>query len=133
MNDASKQDNDPLDEQALATKQALKYAEDLAQTYGELRKSENRYKALFEYAPISLWEEDLSLVKEYIDGLRDRGIIDFREYFDSHPEEIDVCADLIRIIDVNKSTLELYEADSKEDLLSSANLILSQEKDMLVR
>ncbi len=127
MNDASEQEDDQLNEQALATKQALKYAEDLAQTYGELRGSESRYRALFEYAPISLWEEDLSQVKQYIDGLRDKGIIDFKEYFDSHPEEIVVCANLIRIIDANRSTLELYEADCKEELLSSVKQTLNQE------
>ena len=49
MSDTPKQDKDQIDEQTLATKQALKYAEDLAQTYGELKESESRYRALFEY------------------------------------------------------------------------------------
>jgi len=127
MADDSELDKDQIDEGALATKQALKYAEDLAQTYGALRGSEKRYRALFEYAPISLWEQDLSRVKKHIDGLGDKGIIDFRKYFDDHPEEVKICADLLRIIDVNKSTLELYEAESKEELLSSMKQILTQE------
>ncbi len=127
MTDNPEPDNIQSDEQALATEQALKYAEDLARTYGELRVSETRYRALFEYAPISLWEEDLSQVKEYIDVLRDRDVMDFREYFDEHPEEVIVCANLLRIIDVNKFTLEMYEADSKEELFSYIKQILTQE------
>jgi class 3 adenylate cyclase/PAS domain-containing protein len=127
MAEPSKPDNDPLDEQALATQQALKYAEDLAQTYGALRESEKRYRALFEYAPVSLWEEDLSQVKEHIDGWREKGIMDISKYFDDHPEEVTICANLLRIIDVNKSTLELYEADSKEELLGSIRQSLTQE------
>jgi len=127
MAEPSKPENDPLDEQVLAKKQALKYAEDLAQTYGALRASEKRYRALFEYAPVSLWEEDLSQVKEHIDSMRDRGIKDVRKYFDDHPEEVTICANLLRIIDVNKSTLELYEANSKEELLGSIRQSLTQE------
>jgi class 3 adenylate cyclase/PAS domain-containing protein len=127
MTDTSEPEKDQIDEQALATKQALKYAQDLARTYGELKESENRYRALFEYAPISLWEEDLSQVKKYIDGLRDTGVKDFREYFDAHPEEVIVCTNLLRIVDANKSTLELYEADSKEELFSRIKQILIKE------
>ncbi len=123
MADVTGEQKDQLDEQALAAKQALKYAEDLALTYGELRESENRYRALFEYSPISLWEEDLSQVKEYIEGLRDKGITDIRKHFADHPEEITVCVDLTKITDANKSTLELYEAESKEELLSSLKQI----------
>ena len=33
----------------------------------ELERSEARYREIFESAPISLWEEDWSAVKEYID------------------------------------------------------------------
>jgi PAS domain S-box-containing protein len=35
-----------------------------------LRKSEERYKRMFEDSPISLWEEDFSQVKAYFDNLR---------------------------------------------------------------
>ncbi|MDP1994179.1 MAG: transporter substrate-binding domain-containing protein, partial [Ignavibacteria bacterium] len=47
----------------------------------ELRKSETRYYNLFEDSPISLWEEDFSNVKRFIDDLRDTGVSDFRNYF----------------------------------------------------
>ncbi|MCX5799481.1 MAG: hypothetical protein NTU90_07985, partial [Proteobacteria bacterium] len=46
----------------VAKKQLERYAEDFATTYASLRNSEKRYRALFEYSPISLWEEDLSQV-----------------------------------------------------------------------
>ena len=110
-----------------AAKQQLeKYADDLATTYGSLRSSEKRYRALFEYSPISLWEEDLSQVKKYIDGLRDKGVRDFRKYFSDHPEEVPHCTNMIRILDVNKSTLELYQADTKEEFMGSLKYILAE-------
>jgi len=83
-----------------------------------LQENEAKYRALFEYSPISLWEEDLSQVKRYIDGLRDKGIRDLRKYFEDHPEEISPCINMIRILYVNRATLKLYEAESKENFLS---------------
>ena len=110
-----------------AAKQQLeKYADDLATTYESLRGSEKRYRALFEYSPISLWEEDLSQVKKHIDGLRDKGVKDFRKYFNDHPEEVPHCTNMIKILDVNKSTLELYQADTKEEFLGSLKHILAE-------
>ena len=46
-----------------------------------LQKSETRYRGLFEDSPISLWEEDFSAVKTYLEDLRESGIKDFRAFF----------------------------------------------------
>jgi len=122
-----------LEEKALDAKQALKYAEDLSSLYVSLQGSEKRYRALFEYSPISLWEEDLSQVKKHIDELRDTGAQNFRRYFEENPEEIDHCNDLIKILDVNQSTLELYEAESKEDFSRGLNQIMGKRGHDIVR
>ena len=127
MADNSDPDKNQIDEKELATKQALKYAQDLAQTYGELRGSESRYRALFDYAPISLWEMDWSQIKNYIDGLRHEGVQDLKQYFGDHPEGILHCVDLIRFIDVNRTTLALYEAESKEDLFFHVKSTINKE------
>jgi PAS domain S-box-containing protein len=83
-----------------------------------LRESEARYRSMFEDSPISLWEEDLSEVKKYLDSLRATGVSDLRAYFDDYPEAVIHCAGLIKVLEVNKATLALYKADSKEALLS---------------
>ena len=43
-----------------------------------LRRSEARYRDLFENSPISLWEQDFSAVKQRLDMLRKAGVTDFR-------------------------------------------------------
>ena len=48
----------------------------LRERVAELERSEARYREIFESAPISLWEEDWSAVKEYIDRLVASGIRD---------------------------------------------------------
>jgi class 3 adenylate cyclase len=100
-------------------------SKDLESSYKKLEEYSNRYRALFEYSPTSLWEEDFSEVKIYIDGLRDKGIQDFKEYFNDHPEELKNCTDMIKILDVNESTLKLYEADSKEAMTQNLDKILT--------
>ncbi len=93
----------------------------------ELRQSEARYRRLFEESPISLWEEDFSEAKQFIDDLKTSGISDFRKYFDNHPEAVVECASLIKILDVNQATLNLYGAKTKEELLGNLDKVFTEE------
>ena len=87
------------------------------QAEGALHKSEQRYRGLFENTPVAIWEEDFSEVKEYLDSLKDQGVSDFRAYFESHPDEMIQCKKMVRILDVNKAALEMYQAGSKDELI----------------
>ena len=89
-----------------------------------LRESEARYRGLFENAPTSLWVEDLSLVKDYIDNLPRTDRTNLREYFNNHPEAVADCAGLVKIIDVNQTTLDLYRAASKEELMAGLDRVV---------
>jgi PAS domain S-box-containing protein len=92
-----------------------------------LRKSEERYRRLFEGAPVSLWEEDFSEVKKHFDELRASGIKDLGRYFTEHPEEVAKCANMVKILNVNEVTLGLYEAKSAEEMLGELRRVLSNE------
>ncbi len=84
-----------------------------------LQESEKRYRLLFEDSPVALWEEDFSLVKDYLDSLKARGVIDLYEYFDLHPEALKECAAKVVILDVNKAALGMYGAGSKQELIEA--------------
>jgi len=90
----------------------------------ELAASERHYRGLFEDCPISLWQEDLSGVKAYVDTLRRSGITDIRAHLSSHPEEIARFGELVNIIDVNKASLAVFRASDKRELLENAGRIL---------
>ena len=92
-----------------------------------LRKSEQRYKNLFEESPLALWEEDLSDLKAYFDELEDAGVQDFRTHFEDQPQSLIRCLERCRVIDVNKATLELFKAPSKEMLLGNLERIVPEE------
>lgn len=98
-----------------------------------LRESEERYRSLFEDSPISLWEEDLSEVKAFIDELKKNGIQDIAAYFDNNPEETKKCASLAKVIDVNKFTLDLYGAANKQELLGGLDQVFCDESYDLVK
>ncbi|MFX1285949.1 MAG: PAS domain S-box protein [Promethearchaeota archaeon] len=92
-----------------------------------LRESEQRYRMLFESSPISLWEEDFSDAKQYLDILKARGIKDLRYYLDTYPEEVKKLANMVRIIDVNNSTLKLYNAKTKEEFLEGLGVFFNEQ------
>jgi diguanylate cyclase (GGDEF)-like protein/PAS domain S-box-containing protein len=82
-----------------------------------LEQSEQRYRSLFEAAPISLWEEDWSDVKKLIDELRSGGVTDPGAAFRDQPELLKRAGAAIKVLDVNEATLKIYHADDKQQLI----------------
>ena len=73
----------------------------------KLRKSESRYHTLFENFPAIIWEEDLSEIKSYVDSLKNKKD-NLSKYLDEHPAEVDKALTMIKVIDVNKTSLDFY-------------------------
>jgi diguanylate cyclase (GGDEF)-like protein/PAS domain S-box-containing protein len=82
-----------------------------------LEQSEQRYRSMFEAAPISLWEEDWSGVKKLVDALRDDGVTDFGAAFRDDPELLQRASASIKLLDVNDATLKIYHANDKGQLI----------------
>jgi PAS domain S-box-containing protein len=93
----------------------------------ELRESEQRYRHIFESTGVSIWEEDFSQVKVALDDLKDRGVRDFREYFAAHPEFVRQAITMVKIVDINQATVELFRAQNKDELLVSLETIFTPE------
>lgn len=86
----------------------------------DARRSEERNRlhaeGIFEYSPVSLWMEDFSAIYKLMERVRETGIVDFRVFLDVHPEFIQQCMSEIRVLDVNKATLDLFGAPDREVL-----------------
>jgi len=93
----------------------------------ELRKSEEKYRGLFDACPVSLWEEDFSLVKQFLDELRQKGIQDFEAYFATHPKDLVKCAGLVKVLNINKATLSLYGAKSVDEIIGGLSRVFTEE------
>jgi PAS domain S-box-containing protein len=92
-----------------------------------LRESEQRYRYIFESTRVSIWEEDFTLVAAAIQELKAKGVQDFRRYLAEHPEFIDKAISMVRIVDVNQATAELFGAQNKDELLISLDRIFTPE------
>ncbi len=97
------------------------------QTQTALRLSEARYRSLFDHSPLSLWEEDFSQVKLYLDRLRAAGVTDIRAYLNQHPEAVQKCVSLIHVLDVNQATLDLLGLTDKHAALAGLDVTLTPE------
>ncbi len=79
----------------------------------------DHFESLFEYAPISLWEQDFSEIKIFFDGLRASGVADLNSYLDEHPEELDNSIRRIKVTHVNRETLNMFGAQDEAELLAN--------------
>ena len=88
---------------------------ELKQVEIALQESEVRYRTLFENSPIAIWEEDFSEVQEHFNDLQEKGVADFRDYFEQHPDEISRLTDFVKITSVNETSVSFFDASSKDE------------------
>ena len=106
---------------------------DIERAAEALRASEARYLTIFNTASVPICVEDFSEVKKELNSLKSCGITDLRRYMDDHPEFEQNILKKIRIQDVNEAAIKLYEAERKEELLSSLENIFLSESSPLLR
>ncbi len=91
-----------------------------------LKISEDRYLKLFEASPISLWEEDFSAVKSRLAQIQSENGKDFKILLTNSPELVQELAGLVRVINVNQTTLRLYKARFRDFLTAGLNKIFTR-------
>ncbi|MBB5702877.1 diguanylate cyclase (GGDEF)-like protein [Ochrobactrum daejeonense] len=101
------------------------------------RREQDRHKrhaqGLFEHSPVSLWVEDFSRIRQLMDDVRNRGIVDFRVFTDVHPEFVRQCMSEIRVLEINNETLSLFLAPDKKTLLQNLPKIFKDEMEASFR
>jgi signal transduction histidine kinase len=80
-----------------------------------------RYRSLFDRAPVSIWEEDFTGVAALLDELRSRGVTDLAAFLAEHPDAIREAASRIEVLAVNDAAVELLEADGVPQLQGRLN------------
>ncbi len=95
----------------------------------ETRLAEEKYQFIFENAPIAFWEEDFSEVKKYLDELKSKGITDFKGHFKSNSESLEKCIELIKVTNVNRSTLAMHVADGDTQKISQVGRNFTKESE----
>ncbi len=80
-------------------------------------------QGLFEHSPVSLWVEDFSRIRNLLEDLRSRHIVDLRVFMDVHPDFVRQCLNEIKVIDVNQATLDMFRAADRQTLLQNQHAI----------
>lgn len=91
----------------------------------ELAESEERFRTIYDTAPVSIWQEDWTEVVLAIEDLRMQGVTDFAAYFERHPEFVDRALNAVKIQDVNLWTLDMFAAKNKAEMLASLGTVFA--------
>ena len=92
-----------------------------------LTESENRYRSFFEEAPISLWEHDYAEVKSFVEGLGCPDPEALRRHLTESRSDLFECMKRIRVLAVNRASLELFEATDPEQLLGQMHRVFRRD------
>ena len=86
-----------------------------------IKKSEVRFKSLFEDSPLPLREEDILDVRIYLEELDlfGKSKETITEFFNNNPAVVDKCHSLIKTISANRANLLLYKVSTLEELIIS--------------
>ena len=72
---------------------------------------------MFELAPVSLWLEDYSAMRTLFEDWRREGVSDLRSFLREEPGRVAACSRSIKVLKVNRRTLELFGAESLAQLV----------------
>jgi diguanylate cyclase (GGDEF)-like protein len=84
---------------------------------------------LFDATPISLWLEDFSEVHALMNVWRAQGVRDIVAHLKSNPAAIGEFFTKIKVLKVNRRTLELYQAATLDELLDASDRMFDQRDD----
>jgi PAS domain S-box-containing protein len=83
--------------------------------FAELEASEQRYRYLFHYMPMSLTQLDASRVIPMFKALHQQGVTDLQAYFDEHPDFLLRVTEALVVEEVNDHNARMFGAgDPKE-------------------
>lgn len=89
--------------------------------------------SMFDLAPVSLWLEDYSGLKQLLDRWRGEGVEDLNAHLDQDPARVSECMGLLKVLQVNQHTLTLFGADDQASLLAGLGAIFRDDMAVSVR
>lgn len=90
-------------------------------------KSNSLEADIFKLAPIAMWIEDFSAVKALFDTWRNDGVTDLETFLREDLSRVAACSQRIRVVDVNRKTLDLYEAEDLGHLVANLSEVFRDE------
>ena len=82
-----------------------------------VREAEQRFRSLFEESPVALWYGDISGLLAWLHDLADQGVTDLVAHVGSDPAAVADVGRLVRIVAVNRSSLEVFGAAGAQEMM----------------
>ena len=82
------------------------------------------FEEMFELAPVSLWLEDYSSLRTLFAGWRAAGVTDLRAHLNADRERVAECSRQLKIVRVNRRTLDLLGARDTQHLIDNLQNVL---------
>lgn len=96
------------------------------QSDAALLKSEERLQSVYSHAPVALWEDDWSDVKDAVLEIEQRGIDNVAEFLRNNIDEAWRIASLVKILNVNDAALKLAGAKDQAELKNSLSRFFNE-------
>ncbi|MBF0407095.1 MAG: response regulator [Candidatus Riflebacteria bacterium] len=87
-------------------------------TQEALLEEQEKFQVLFESAPASIIEIDCTRLREYLNGLKTSSVSDLKRYFQEQPEAVKHAFSRLRIANLNRAALSLFESASISQISS---------------
>ena len=75
------------------------------------------FEDMFELAPVSLWMEDYSALKQLFDQWRSQGVTELLPFLMADPRRLLQCSQAYKVLRVNQFTLQLFKAPDQATLI----------------
>lgn len=102
---------------------------DLRRADEALRRSEARYRTIFNTLAVSIWEHDFRPVKAALDELRAQGVTDLAEHLARNPEVAREIKTRVGITDVNATALKMMGVADKAGFFQRLDELLPETDD----
>ena len=81
------------------------------------------FEHMFELAPVSLWLEDFSALKQLFDAWWAEGVTDLRAHLQADPQRVRECARCLKPLRVNQRTLSMLSATDADALFAQLDRV----------
>lgn len=88
---------------------------------------DERFRLIFEYSPIAIWEEDFSVLAKLKRQFQKEGVTDIKAYLKKNVDVVKKTFCQIKVVDINKAAIALYGAKDKKDLLRNLGVTFRRE------
>lgn len=84
-----------------------------------LKRSEHRYRNIFQALAVAFWELDFFPVGDILRDLRKQGVTDFAAHMAAHPEVVRQMMRATRIVDINDQVMSMLGRGDRAEMLAN--------------